>query len=213
MTDRWQPEPRARVVNVNIMPIAIDTFLIRFSTPFRHLYIWSRRFFGNILASISTIFDMIFDPFSASLHVESSIFRMHLDVDFDIFFTRFSIPFRFDTFLIRFSTPFSAPLHMKSSIFRMHFCVDFDTLFWHEFGLLFSTSTSGVVDFSEVFWHRFQHFLIRFSKMSARRSSLIAQMQLPLNTKSANPFPRCRCQTRKLANSIRVSLKTGNRVA
>ena len=162
MSDRWQPEPRARVVNVNIMPIAIDTFLIRFSTPFRHLYIWSRRFFGNILASISTIFDTIFDPFSASLHVESSIFRMHFDVDFDIFFTRFSIPFRFDTFLIRFSTPFrhlyiwsrrffgcifasisthffdmsldsfSALLHLESSIFRKYFGIDFNT-FWYDF--------------------------------------------------------------------------------
>ena len=157
MSDRWQPEPRARVVNVNIMPIAIDTFLIQFSTPFRHLYIWSRRFFGNILASISIIFDTIFDLFSASLHVESSIFRMHFDVDFD-FFTRFSIPFRFDIFLIRFSTPFlhlyiwsrrffgcifasisthffdmsldsfSALLHMESSIFRKYFA-SISTLF------------------------------------------------------------------------------------
>ena len=109
------------MVNVNIMPIAIDTFLIRFSIPFRHLYIWSRRFFGNILASISTIFDMIFDPFSASLHVESSIFRMHFDVDFDIFFYQIFDPFSFRHFFDTIFDPFSAPLHMKSLIFRMHF--------------------------------------------------------------------------------------------
>ena len=184
---------------------------------------------------------MIFDPFSAPLHMESSIFRKHFGIDFNnfwydfrtlfgiftcgvvdfsdafwrrfrYFFTRFSIPFRFDTFLIRFSTPF---LHLYIWSRRFFGCI------LRRFRHTFLTWV----------WTPFQHFYIwsrRFFgsilasistlfdtifKMSARRSSLIAQMQLPLNTKSANPFPRCRCQTRKLANSIRVKLKTGNRVA
>ena len=141
MTDRWQPEPRARVVNVNIMPIAIDTFLIRFSTPFRHLYIWSRRFFGNILASISTIFDTIFDPFSASLHVESSIFRMHFDVDFDIFLPDFRSLFVSTLFWYDFRPLFGTFTYEV---------VDFSDAFLRRFRHTFLTWV----------WTPFQHFYI-----------------------------------------------------